>query len=74
MYLENITLQVTNTNIWRNSSKDAFRRRFVQRNNKDTHQLDSTRVERHRGVIHVQTIAHHAKAVAGGHGQGVADP
>jgi hypothetical protein len=74
MYLENIILHVTNINTWKISPKGAFRRQFVQRNNKDTHQLNSIGAKHHGGVTHIQPIAHHAKAVVRWRGQGVADP
>jgi hypothetical protein len=74
MYLENIILQVINTNTWKISPKGAFLRQFVQRNNKDAHQLNSTGAKHHGGVTHIQPTTHHVKVVARWRGQGVADP
>ena len=37
----------------------------MQRNNKDAHQLDLTGAKHQRGVIYVQSTAHHVKAVVG---------
>ena len=74
MYLENIILQVTNTNTWKISPKDAFRRLFAQRNKGDAHQLDSNRAKHHGEAIQVQPKAFHAKAVVRRHGHGAADP
>jgi hypothetical protein len=39
MYLENIILQVTNTNTWEISPKDAFLCLFAQKNKGDIYQI-----------------------------------
>ena len=46
----------------------------MQRNNGHTHQLDSTGQSTHQGVIQVQPIAHHAKAMARRLGQEATEP
>ena len=74
MNLENIILQVTNTNTWNNSLKGTFWRWFVQRNKGDAYQINATRTKHHVEAILVQPTACHAKAVVRGRGQGAANP
>ena len=66
MYLENIILQVTNTNTWNNSPKDAFWRWFVQRRKGDAHHTNSKWAKPHGTVTHDQPKACHAKVVVKG--------
>jgi hypothetical protein len=76
MYLENIILQVTNTNTWNNSPKGAFWCWFAQRNKGDTHQLSANQAKHHRDLI--QSLPHEdggeVTRSGGGRPLGVPDP
>jgi hypothetical protein len=63
IYLENIILQVTNTNAWKISPKGTFQHRFAEKNKGDAHQINSKWAKHPRGATHVQPMACHVKAV-----------